>query len=413
MALDFSNQALRKAVRFDEIGIEKECLRITSDGRLSHTSHPFSEDDRNVSRDFCENQIEFVSDVFTDSFALTEHMNRLHDKVYSKISENGEYLWSFSNPPFTDGEDDIPIAKFSQQNKGKEEYRNYLSKKYGKMKMLFSGIHYNFSFSDVLLGVCGQSKDELYLDLAEKLIKYSWLIVYLTAASPLLDSSYISNTALSEIDRYRYASVRCGDAGYWNDFIPTLSYSSVESYADSIQKYISSGLLKSSGELYYPIRLKPRGENTLERLKNGVNHIELRMLDINPFSRVGIMREDVDFIHLLILWLCSLDKADLSDREQIRAIENIKTAALYDDSNRIILDGESICVRRAAKETLDKIRDFAQKYLPEFFEALDFQYKKLGGNRCARLVRDRFGSDYLNLGLELARQYAERGDPYV
>ena len=137
------------------------------------------------------------------------------------------------------------------------------------------------------------------------------------------------------------------------------------------------------------------------------------MLDINPFSRVGIMREDVDFIHLLILWLCSLDKADLSDREQIRAIENIKTAALYDDSNRIILDGESICVRRAAKETLDKIRDFAQKYLPEFFEALDFQYKKLGGNRYARLVRDRFGSDYLNLGLELARQYAERGDPYV
>ena len=91
----------------------------------------------------------------------------------------------------------------------------------------------------------------------------------------------------------RYASLRCGEEGYWNSFTPHLSYDSVLSYVLSIQRYIDSGALAGVGELYYPIRLKPRGANRLNTLvQNGVNHIEIRNVDINPFAPQGIDSRD-------------------------------------------------------------------------------------------------------------------------
>ena len=47
---------------------------------------------------------------------------------------------------------------------------------------------------------------------------------------------------------------------------------------------------------HYPIRLKPRGANRLETLREqGVNHIELRMIDLNPLRKEGINVRDVKF----------------------------------------------------------------------------------------------------------------------
>lgn len=424
MPIDFSNSALRSEIKNDEIGIEKESLRITSDGRLAHTPHPFDENEKNIDRDFCENQIEFISDIFTDSGKLVEHLEELHDKTYAKLKENGEFLWPFSNPPYVSGEDDIHIAKFSDEHKQRENYRNYLANKYGKMKMLFSGIHYNFSFSDGFIRVAAQQngtdysdfKNGLYLELAKKLTEYGWLIVYLTAASPLLDSSYIKFTVLNDRDLYRYASVRCGEAGYWNDFIPVLNYNSLKEYTDSIRRYIDHGLLKSSAELYYPTRLKPRGENTLENLKSGVNHIELRINDLNPFSRVGILREDIDFIHLFILWLLSIEDTDFCDKKQTVAIKNIRTAALFDDRSELLnIDGEALPIIEAARRVLNSVSEFTYRFFPEFTDAIAFQAAKLNisENRYADAVRTKFGENFTKLGLELAKKYAKEADKNV
>lgn len=411
MIINFDNILMRQAVSFDEIGIEKECLRVTKDGRLAQTPHPFLETDSHIDRDFCENQIEFISDIFTDTDELIAHLNELHDKAYDKLKDNDELLWNFSNPPFISDEDEVPIAKFSEKNKSREHYRNYLADKYGKMKMVFSGIHYNFSFSEEFIRQSDIDKDALYLDLAQKLVKFGWFIVYLTAASPLLDSSYIDHTALTKNDNYRYSSLRCSQAGYWNDFIPILSYKSLCEYIDSINSYIDKGLLKSSSELYYPIRLKPKGKNSLEGLRNGVNHIELRMLDLNPFSRVGILKEDIDFIHLIILWLSSLESLDFTEREQITAIKNIKKAALYDDSAVFLnVDGKQYPTAEAARLIMQKVCEFGYHYFPRFSEALDFQLSKLNNSsrRYADAVRNNFGRDYLLAGLNLAEIY-EKG----
>ena len=100
----------------------------------------------------------------------------------------------------------------------------------------------------------------------------------------------------------------------------------------SIEEYIEQGQLKEAAELYYPVRLKPAGENSLSHLREkGVNHIELRVFDLNPLSPVGIMKEDLQFIHLFLLYLMSLEDREFESFEQMMAIKNEKRAARYEE----------------------------------------------------------------------------------
>ena len=206
--------------------------------------------------------------------------------------------------------------------------------------MTFSGIHVNYSFSEELLKIdfnlqeetdYQKYKNRFYLILAQKMAAYGWLIVAVTAASPLLDSSFVEKGIYDGDIFTGLASVRCGEMGYWNEFVPILDYHDISAYADSIQKYVDMGLLKAASELYYPIRLKPAGENTLESLrKNGVNHIELRMFDLNPLADVGLEEKDVVFAQLLMVWLVSTPNQPFSEKDQIQAVQNFKNAARYD-----------------------------------------------------------------------------------
>lgn len=66
----------------------------------------------------------------------------------------------------------------------------------------------------------------------------------------------------------------------------------------SVDNYIKKGALFSTGELYLPVRLKPDAGRTLE---DGINHIELRMFDLNPLYPMGISADDLNFTHFFIL----------------------------------------------------------------------------------------------------------------
>lgn len=426
MSFNFDNQNIIKNMYKGSFGIEKESLRVKTDGFLSHTPHPFGHNPH-IDRDFCENQIEIVTDVFDDTGSVYSQLSALHNTVVQKLKcleTESEILWMFSNPPYVKGESDIPIASFKGSLKGKEIYRKYLAEKYGKKKMLFSGIHFNFSFADELLD-CGfkDSKinsftdynNNLYLELAKKMTKYSWLIVYLTAASPIMDGSFFDDSAIGKDVITPFSSARCSEIGYWNEFIPILNYDSLESYVADIQKYIADGLLKSASELYYPIRLKPHGANSIENLeKAGVNHIELRMLDLNPLSPVGIFKEDIDFLHMLILYLTSLKDENFSESEQICAIKNIKQASKYDDENTLIsFDSEKIPVKSAALNVLCDMQKFFEKYNQEkALNIIDYQKNKIcdKSKRYVEIIRKSYSKNYVENGIHLSLKYADRSD---
>ncbi|MFQ9515892.1 MAG: glutathione synthase [Eubacterium sp.] len=409
-----------------QFGIEKESLRVNEEGYLSHTNHPFM-DIPNIDRDFCENQIEIITDVCDSVDEVYDQLTYFHNLAVKRLYnlESGkEYVWNFSNPPYVRGEVDVPIAKFDGKLRGKEVYREYLASKYGKKKMLFSGIHFNFSFSeDYLRELFEQSdeeeykkfKDSLYLNLAKQVTRYAWLIVYLMSASPLMDGSYLRDEDIGKDILSPYASGRCSEIGYWNDFVPVLNYENLNDYVNSIQSYVDSGQLKSSAELYYPVRLKPTGENTLENLRDkGINHIELRSIDLNPLSDIGLKKEDVEFLHLFLLYLTSLDDKEFEVFEQVMAIKNVKKAALFNDSKIQIETGwnQSGNIRDLAREVLESIETFYHNLGEEAaVDTIHYQKNKVINpqHRYAMKIMKTYKNNYVRQGIEMAEAYVRRG----
>lgn len=405
MLFDLDNAIIREQIRQAEFGIERESLRVNSDGTLAQTPHPFAEH-KNIDRDFCENQVEIISDVFDDPQRLYAQLIKLQKYINSKLKENNEFLWPFSNPPRISGEDEIPVAEYKGSLQNKSVYRHYLAQKYGKIKMLFSGIHLNFSFTEQFMqaaflqsgeGDFVKFKNDTYLRLGARLTQYAWLVVYLTAASPVSDGTVGTDSNI-------YSSIRCSDKGYWNHFVPLLDYSDLNSYIGSIQKYIDNGNLRSVSELYYPVRLKPRGANNLEALaEKGINHLELRVIDVNPLSPTGIFVEDIRFIHLLMIYLASLPETDFDDNAQLRAIKEIKSAALFRNAE----------IRKRAEKTLDDIRSFVLQSFPEYSSIIEYQLEKTKpGNSYAEIISERFSGAYMEKGLKLAKEY-QRSVGYV
>lgn len=421
--LHIEDESIKEHILDGCFGLEKEGLRVLENGKLSHTLHPFP-GDRHIVKDFCENQTEINTAVhhsIREAVAeLQFHSRRIYEKL-QKLPQK-EYLWPFSNPPYIEDEGDIPVAVFEGENVSKTAYRDYLSEKYGRYKMTFSGIHVNFSFAKELLLAdfalhkienYTEYKNRLYLNLAKRMAAYGWILVAVTAASPVMDSSFMEKGIYNRNIFTGMASVRCSEMGYWNEFAPILNYDNIESYADSIQRYVDIGLLKAASELYYPIRLKPRGENTLDGLREqGVDHIELRMFDLNPLVEVGVDERDILFAQLLMVWLAAGEELPFTERDQIQAVQNFKNAAHYDLKTVKILapDGENNSVAAAAVMVIRRMEKFYQKLGLAVQDVLEFEMEKFvdAGNRYAWKIREQFQDGYVKKALALAKERQER-----
>lgn len=426
--LHVENEYIKEHILEGGFGLEKESLRVLGDGTFAHTAHPFPKDDHIV-KDFCENQTEINTSVHTSIEGAVEELAFHNERIFDKLQSlpEKEYLWPFSNPPYIENERDIPVAVFDGAYVSKMAYREYLSSKYGRYKMTFSGIHVNYSFSDDLLETdykeekkCKKStlsfqeyKDRLYLDLAKKLASYGWILVAVTAASPILDSSFVEKGIFGKDVFTGMASVRCSEMGYWNAFAPIFNYDNITAYADSIQGYVDSGLLKAPSELYYPIRLKPKGENNLKTLREkGVNHIELRMFDLNPLKETGVEIKDIQFAHLLMIWLASTPCQPFDKKDQVQAMHNFKNAARYDLKTIGILDshGTKDSVAKAGMKVIDEMKAFYRNLGLPVEDVLEFEYEKFvdAQNRYAWKIRKEFRDGYVDKVLQLAKQRQER-----
>lgn len=369
-------------------GLERETLRVDAAGRLAQTPHPFG-DDEQITRDFCENQVELITGVCPDVYAAVDALAALDARTRQVLTAQGESLWLYSNPPHFTQESDIPIARFTGDHSNKRSYREALEKRYGKRLMLFSGVHFNFSFSKELLqrwhGVDGDLQaftDALYLRLYRQLMRHSWLLVLLTAASPVYDRSLDADGEAGAV-RGHYSSLRNSERGYWNQFLPVLDHTDLGTFTDSVREYLNKGLLFSASELYLPIRLKPRGANSLENLaENGVDHIELRMFDLNPLTPTGVCADDLEFAHLLMLYLVSLEDAPFTPEQQEAAVREHQAAALIEPPASL---------QNRAREILHDMQDFYREE-PAPQRILDGLLRRLDGVRLCDQVPDPYAS---------------------
>lgn len=425
--LHINNLYIKEHLLDGNFGLEKESLRITGDGHFSHTKHPFP-DDPNITRDFSENQIEINTGVHNSPEGAIEELKGHTERVLEKLQSlpEPEFLWPFSNPPYIKNELDIPIAQFEGELAEKTAYREHLSRRYGRYKMTFSGIHFNFSFSEDLLkadyelalkdqGPDGKAmsfqeyKNELYLSLAKRMSVYGWIMVPITAASPLLDSSFMEKGVYDGDIFTGMASVRCSEMGYWNEFTPIFNYESLPQYVDSMQHYVDDGALKAPSELYYPIRLKPAGPNSLSALReNGADHIELRMIDLNPLEETGLDIRDIQFAHLMLVWLAGTPDVPVTINDQVHAVQNFKNAARYDLKTVYMYDenGDSYSFVSASKIIIERMRFFFRPLGIDVNDILDYEYDKFTNaeNRYAYKVRKLYNESFVKKGLELTKE---------
>ena len=369
-------------------GLERETLRVDENERLSQTRHPFKE--KNLTRDFCENQLEIVTDVFSTIDEAAASLKQLSDKAAHTLQKSGEHLWLYSNPPFIEGEEEIPIAKFKGEEISKQNYRCYLADKYGKKIMLYSGIHFNLSFE-----VPEKNKNDFYMQLLKKATKYSYVLVLLTAASPVYDKSFETNGE-SGITFSGKASMRNSNMGYWNNFTPILDYSCLETYCESIKTYIKNGSLISAAELYVPVRIKPKGENDIDTLiNNGADHIELRMFDINPLFPVGICKNDLEFAGIFLEYLSSLPDFNFTPEEQIKAFERHKKAAEFNPGNLIF----------EVKKILFDMKEYFVNDI-KAQQTIQYQIDKISGKRYAQIIME-------NITQQIGNSSVQGGYNYV
>lgn len=344
-------------IKKGRFGIEKESLRVNENGELALTNHPkfFGDKIKNpyITVDFSESQIEMITPTESSVEKAYDFLRNIHEIVATNLKD--EYLWSQSVPPILPSEELIPLGKFPQ-NKELEKYREKLALKYGRKKQLLSGIHFNFSFDDEFLKELyelskektsfKEFKNNIYLKISRNYFKYGWMIIYLLGASPVIHETYlqkcIDKMKKFTEDTYYFedlVSFRNGSCGYRNEKDFFVNYESVDKYVESLERLIEKESISSAKEYYSPIRLKTKNpkEILLELKNSGIEYLEFRSIDLNPFSEIGIEKADLEFLHLFILFLFLKDDELFEEKDYFRYLKNQEILANKGNSDEFRL----------------------------------------------------------------------------
>jgi glutamate--cysteine ligase len=340
-------------------GIEKESLRATATGALALTPHPAALGSAlthpHITTDYSESQLELITGVHGSVEQCLEELTQIHQFVYRALGD--EMLWVSSMPCNLPADETIPIGRYGSSNVGraKSVYRMGLAHRYGRRMQTISGIHYNWSMPG--------TSDEQYFALIRNFRRNAFLLLYLFGASPAVCSSFLAGRqhelqALSHGTMYmpHGTSLRMGRLGYQSDAQASLavSYNSLEGYAGSLHEaltkpypaYEAVGILNPGGEYnqlatsllqieneFYgtirPKRVIRPGERPLHALRErGVEYVEVRLMDLDPFVPIGIKAQTIRFLDVFLLH-CLLSDSPPDSPQEIAALgrNQHKTAA--------------------------------------------------------------------------------------
>ncbi len=329
-------------------GIERETLRIDLDGQLAATAHPpalgSALTHAQITTDYAEALLEFITPAEPDIASALAKLDAVHR--FSSAHLGREMVWSQSMPCLLPEEKDIAIGWYGRSHIGllKHVYRRGLALRYGKTMQCIAGVHYNFSLSEklwqALRGAEGSAasvqdhQSDSYVALIRNFNRSSWLLMFLFGASPALSTQFLRGRAhqlerLSADTSYLpYAtSLRMSDLGYQNNaqagLIPPVNslMDYMRGMAQAVQKpypayekiglqqdgqwvQISTNILQIENEYYATIRPKRvirSGERPLEALcSRGVQYVEVRCMDIDPFEPSGIGLETSRFLDVFL-----------------------------------------------------------------------------------------------------------------
>jgi glutamate--cysteine ligase len=210
-----------------------------------------------------------------------------------------------------------------------------------------SGIHYNWSLPGV--------SSEQYFSLIRNFRRHAFVLLYLFGASPALCPCFVQGREhrlqrLSDSALYlpHATSLRMGRLGYQSDAQATLavSYNGLQGYANSLHEALTkpypayeqvgvrnpggdynqlgTSLLQIENEFYGTIRPKRTvrtGERPLHALRErGVEYVEVRLMDIDPFVPVGITAPTMRLLDVFLLH-CLLSDSPPDTPEEIAELK--------------------------------------------------------------------------------------------
>ena len=388
-------------------GIERETLRVNTGGKLAVTPHPpalgAALTNPLITTDYSESLLEFITPAEHDIATALDKLDAIHRFAYTELDRAHELLWSQSMPCELPDEAGIPIAWYGTSHIGmlKHVYRRGLALRYGKAMQCIAGIHYNFSLAEELWQVLqtaeqtpGSARDfqsESYVALIRNFHRYSWLLMYLFGASPALSAHFLRGQThalqtLSDDTLYlpHATSLRMSDLGYQNNAQAGLvpPYNTLHDYMRSLSRavrqpyppyerlgtqhagewvQINSNVLQIENEFYATIRPKRvihSGERPLEALcARGVQYVEVRCLDVDPFNPVGISLESSRFLDAFLLF-CALDQsAPTSGAEGRENTDNFARSVKQGRRPGLTLQraGEEVALQAWGLELLERI----------------------------------------------------------
>lgn len=414
-------------------GIERETLRVDENGELALTKHPEVFECKMthpyITTDFSESQIELITPTLNTLDEVYSFLNSLYDITVLELKN--EFLWPQSMPCSIPEDDLIPVADYGhcESGVGASEYRKSLLKKYGGKKQLISGIHYNFSFSEDLIKDLYEKmgkgedyrdfRDNIYLKVVRNYLRYRWLLIYLLGGTTTMHESFgekcvidldkISKDGFSNEGAVSYRNSECG---YKNKIDLYPNYNSVKEYVESVYRFIDDKLIESHKELYTQIRLKAK-DNTrfLESLmEEGINYLEIRSIDINPFSKAGISLEDLNFINLFTIYLL-LKEENTYEKWQEEAQNNQNIISIYGQTDiDLYKDGKAISKNEWALNILNEMLDINNKLSLGKSNIIEDMIEKIKNpkltyaSRISEMVKE---EGFIESHLRLAKEYKE------
>lgn len=439
-------------------GIEKESLRFDNEyiSRFDHKDllgHPLF--NRYITTDFSEALIEIITPPISNKNDCYKFLDDIHHFVSMNI--DGEMLWPFSMPPFFNSENDIKIASFGISNEGlfKELYRKGLANRYGRLMQSIAGLHFNYSFHESFWDIPilkkynlpkRTLKEIIYFRTLRNIQRYNWIILFLFGASPVVSKNFLNRgiEGFEEIeDSYhlRYAtSLRMSELGY-----QPASQSNLEISLDSLSDYagdllratksdsktfkkifsenkdidsqINSNVLQTEDEYYSIARPKSSSDNhqrlISKLVKSGVDYIELRSMDLNPFSRVGIEKDTIDFLELFIATCAFMPSPRISKLELEEIKYNHRIVSIKGRKENLCLkkNGQDILLKEWANQMIDNIQEASKLFnadqvnFEDFKDKIDNPNKTLSGKILNIMRSDKIG--FHDLAKDYAKEHRE------
>lgn len=417
------NTATTAALTFHR-GVEREALRVDrTKGRISQKPHPKSLGSAMthsaITTDYSEALMEFITGVHPTVEGVLKELEDIHNLVNHELYKHDECLWPASMPCHLTNNDEVPIAYYGESNTGKLKrvYREGLSNRYGRIMQCIAGMHYNFSFDKAFWGFLEQHKgmealsasekqtfqSDSYFALIRNFRRSSWMLSLLFGASPAIDSSFLPKKpdSLTELPENTWVgpqatSLRMSDLGYQNKAQADLyvCYNEVDTYISTIKKalktpyqayqdigvkvdgqyrQLNSNLLQIENEYYSDIRPKrvtQPGEHPSAALHaRGVEYIEVRIMDLDPSSSIGMQSSTLYFIDVFLVYCMLRGDEFLGSAEchQLRIMQQ-----------EIATHGQNLERQFDFGQGPVKLREKAASMMAELAEVADFLVKQTG-----------------------------------